>query len=130
MTRSAHLDSFARDNLPERAQCPDFLFDLPELRYPERLNCVSELLDRRLASGEGDRARYERGQHHCASHGLSSVRPRAGGARQWLRMRGEPVARGRSREDGAPSAGEAEARSRAAAVPGRASPASRLRLPD
>ena len=56
MTPSAHLDSFARDNLPERAQCPDFLFDLPELRYPERLNCVSELLDRRLASGEGDRA--------------------------------------------------------------------------
>ena len=41
MTASAHLDSFARDNLPPRAQWPDFRFDLPELKYPERMNCVS-----------------------------------------------------------------------------------------
>jgi 2-aminobenzoate-CoA ligase len=55
MTPSAHLDTFARDNLPPRAQWPDFLFDLPELKYPERMNCAVELLDRRVASGEGDR---------------------------------------------------------------------------
>ena len=30
MTPSAHLDPFARDNLPPRAQWPDFLFDLPD----------------------------------------------------------------------------------------------------
>jgi 2-aminobenzoate-CoA ligase len=55
MTPSAHLDTFARDNLPPRAQWPDFLFGLPELNYPERMNCVVELLDRWIASGDGDR---------------------------------------------------------------------------
>src|SRR3981081_4236774 len=55
MTPSAHLDTFARDNLPPRAQWPDFLFGLPELNYPDRMNCVVELLDRRIAAGDGDR---------------------------------------------------------------------------
>jgi 2-aminobenzoate-CoA ligase len=55
MTPSAHLDSFARDNLPPRAQWPEFLFDLPELKYPDRMNCAVELLDRWTASGHGDR---------------------------------------------------------------------------
>jgi 2-aminobenzoate-CoA ligase len=53
MIRSAHVDGFARDNLPPAAQCPDFLFSLPELRYPERFNCVTELLDRWIAAGHG-----------------------------------------------------------------------------
>ena len=44
MIPSAHLDTFARDNLPPAALWPEFKFDLPELRYPERLNCVTELL--------------------------------------------------------------------------------------
>jgi len=52
---TAHLDTFARDNLPPRAQWPDFLFELPELKYPERMNCVVELLDRWIAVGWGDR---------------------------------------------------------------------------
>jgi 2-aminobenzoate-CoA ligase len=56
MIPSAHHDSFARDNLPPRADWPDFLFGLPELNYPERMNCVVELLDRWVASGHGDRA--------------------------------------------------------------------------
>jgi 2-aminobenzoate-CoA ligase len=51
---TAHLDTFARDNLPPRAQWPDFLFELPELKYPERMNCVVELLDRWVA-GRGNR---------------------------------------------------------------------------
>jgi 2-aminobenzoate-CoA ligase len=55
MIPSAHLDTFARDNLPPRADWPDFLFSLPELKYPERMNCVTELLDRWIASGHGDR---------------------------------------------------------------------------
>jgi 2-aminobenzoate-CoA ligase len=55
MIASAHLDTFARDNLPPRAQWPDFRFDLPELRYPERMNCAVELLDRWLAAGHGER---------------------------------------------------------------------------
>jgi 2-aminobenzoate-CoA ligase len=55
MIASAHVDSFTRDNLPPRAQWPDFLFDLPELAYPERMNCVADLLDRHLAEGRGSR---------------------------------------------------------------------------
>jgi 2-aminobenzoate-CoA ligase len=55
MTPSAHRDTFARDNLPARGQWPQFLFSLPELTYPERMNCASELLDRWIAAGQGDR---------------------------------------------------------------------------
>ncbi|CAM5628362.1 hypothetical protein STENM327S_02357 [Streptomyces tendae] len=42
--RSAHVDTFARDHLPPPEQWPRLLFDLPELRYPARLNCAVELL--------------------------------------------------------------------------------------
>ena len=45
MFATAHLDTFVRDRLPPREQWPLFFFDLPELRYPARLNCASELLD-------------------------------------------------------------------------------------
>ncbi|WP_409469030.1 AMP-binding protein [Streptomyces sp. HC307] len=44
LTRSAHVDTFARDHLPPPDQWPELRFDLPELRYPERLNCAAELL--------------------------------------------------------------------------------------
>ncbi|HYE52354.1 MAG TPA: AMP-binding protein [Azospirillaceae bacterium] len=52
---SAHVDSFTRDNLPPPDAWPELRFDLPELRYPDRLNCAVELLDRRLEEGFGDR---------------------------------------------------------------------------
>jgi 2-aminobenzoate-CoA ligase len=52
---SAHVDSFARDHLPPADQWPEFLFDLPGLQYPARLNCVAELLDRHVAEGRGAR---------------------------------------------------------------------------
>ncbi len=54
MAASAHVDTFARDNLPPRADWPDLTFDLPELKYPDRLNCVTELLDRWIVSGHGE----------------------------------------------------------------------------
>jgi 2-aminobenzoate-CoA ligase len=41
---SAHVDRFARDRLPPPEAQPEFLFDLPELIYPERLNAAVELL--------------------------------------------------------------------------------------
>lgn len=44
-TASAHVDTFARDHLPPPDQWPELRFDLPELRYPDRLNCAAELLD-------------------------------------------------------------------------------------
>ena len=45
LSPSAHLDTFCRDRLPPLDQWPEFRFDLPELNYPERLNCAAELLD-------------------------------------------------------------------------------------
>jgi 2-aminobenzoate-CoA ligase len=45
LSPSAHLDTFCRDRLPPPDQWPGFRFDLPELDYPERLNCAAELLD-------------------------------------------------------------------------------------
>jgi 2-aminobenzoate-CoA ligase len=55
MERSAHVDTFARDNLPARETWPELLFDLPELQYPLRMNCGVELLDRAVERGWGDR---------------------------------------------------------------------------
>ncbi|MCG7526029.1 AMP-binding protein [Streptomyces sp. OfavH-34-F] len=43
---SAHIDGFAGEHLPPAEQWPELLFDLPELHYPDRLNCAAELLDR------------------------------------------------------------------------------------
>jgi 2-aminobenzoate-CoA ligase len=45
LSPSAHVDTFCRDRLPPEEQWPEFLFELPELRYPDRLNCAAELLD-------------------------------------------------------------------------------------
>jgi 2-aminobenzoate-CoA ligase len=42
--KSAHVDSFVRDRLPPQEAQPEFLFDLPELQYPERLNAAVELM--------------------------------------------------------------------------------------
>ena len=55
MTFSAHIDTFARDHLPPVEQQPDYLFDRPELQFPEQINCASELLDRWVAGGQGSR---------------------------------------------------------------------------
>ena len=52
---TAHIDPFARDHLPPPEQQPEFLFELPELRFPPQLNCASELLDRWVDSGQGGR---------------------------------------------------------------------------
>ena len=70
MAATAHVDTFARDNLPPRDQWPTFLFDRPELRYPERLNCVSHFLDRWVQEGRGD---ARKAGHH---KGRSSLWPR------------------------------------------------------
>jgi 2-aminobenzoate-CoA ligase len=53
--RSAHVDTFARDRLPPPAALPEFVFDRPELQLPPRLNCAAELLDARVAAGDGER---------------------------------------------------------------------------
>ncbi|MFC7047737.1 AMP-binding protein [Emcibacter nanhaiensis] len=53
---TAHEDTFARDHLPAPEAWPDFLFELPELQYPDRLNAAAELLDRHIRSDDGNRA--------------------------------------------------------------------------
>jgi len=55
MSPTAHVDTFARDNLPPRELWPALVFELPELRYPERFNCATELLDRAVERGWGER---------------------------------------------------------------------------
>jgi 2-aminobenzoate-CoA ligase len=54
MTPTAHLDTFANDNLPPRALWPELVFDRDELCYPDRLNCAVELLDKMVAGGHAD----------------------------------------------------------------------------
>jgi 2-aminobenzoate-CoA ligase len=50
--RSAHLDTFTRDNLPAAQKWPDIL--LAGFDYPEELNAGVELTDRIVARGFGD----------------------------------------------------------------------------
>ena len=51
---SAHVDTFARDNLPPFDQWPDILLDRDEFQYPERLNAGVELTDCMVERGFGD----------------------------------------------------------------------------
>jgi 2-aminobenzoate-CoA ligase len=49
---TAHVDTFARDNLPPPDLQPDYLLD--RFPYPERLNAAVELTDRMVERGFGD----------------------------------------------------------------------------
>lgn len=55
MEPSAHVDTFARDNLPPQDQWPVLLLDHPDVSYSKRFNCATELLDATIAAGHGDR---------------------------------------------------------------------------
>ena len=70
---SSHTDSFARDRLPPKDQWPVFMADLPELNYPDQLNCAVELVDRHVQGGRGDR---------IALHGVSDFNT-GGGDFSW-----------------------------------------------
>lgn len=94
-------DTFASDNLPPREQWPDLLLGSPAHQYPALLNCVAELLDRWVETGEGRRPcirthteawtyadlhdRVNRIAHVLVSHGL---RP---GGRVLLRAPNTPM---------------------------------------
>ena len=55
MERSAHLDTFARDNLPPMEWWPEMLLEgNPDVDYPARLNCAVALLGEQVAAGHGD----------------------------------------------------------------------------
>ena len=55
LSPSAHVDTFTRDNLPPFEQWPELRFDLPDVQYPDRLNCAEELLDKVIAEHGADR---------------------------------------------------------------------------
>ncbi len=55
MTHTAHVDTFARDHLPPRETWPDFIFELPALRYPDRLNAATVLLGGAIERGSANR---------------------------------------------------------------------------
>ena len=52
---SAHIDTFARDNLPPAEQQPEYLLCGGELAFAEQINCAVELLDRHVMEGRGSR---------------------------------------------------------------------------
>jgi 2-aminobenzoate-CoA ligase len=52
---SAHLDTFALDRLPPPEAMPTLVFDGPGLQFPPRSNVVAQLLDARVAGGDGER---------------------------------------------------------------------------
>ncbi|AZM91748.1 AMP-binding protein [Streptomyces sp. W1SF4] len=58
---SAHADTFARDHLPPAHAWPQLLFELPELAYPDRLNCGTELLDATIERFGPDRPAFRDG---------------------------------------------------------------------
>ena len=66
---SAHQDTFARDHLPPPEEWPDLVFDLPELRYPQQLNCAQELLDATVARLGPDRPALIDGSGRTWSYG-------------------------------------------------------------
>jgi 2-aminobenzoate-CoA ligase len=51
---SAHVDDFARRNLPPTGQWPELRLERPEFQYPEYLNVGVELTDRMVEKGFGD----------------------------------------------------------------------------
>jgi 2-aminobenzoate-CoA ligase len=55
LSPSAHVDSFTRDHLPPARQWPTIEFTTPELRYPDRLNAATELIDAPTAAFGADR---------------------------------------------------------------------------
>jgi 2-aminobenzoate-CoA ligase len=58
LSPSGYTDPFARERLPDPGLWPGLLLDLPELRYPERLNCGAELLDATVERFGADRPAF------------------------------------------------------------------------
>lgn len=55
---SVHADTFTRDHLPPVDEWPELIFPLPELAYPDRLNCGAELLDTTVEDFGPDRPAF------------------------------------------------------------------------
>jgi len=64
LLRSGHADSFSRDNLPPVESWPALDLAAAGLAYPERLNVVTQLLDRHVAEGRAERTAIISGELH------------------------------------------------------------------
>ena len=53
--RTSHIDTFVSDGLPSEEDQPDYTFSLDSLRFPEKLNCAVELLDKQVERGLGNK---------------------------------------------------------------------------
>ena len=74
--RSAHVDQFVRQRLPPADLWPRMEWSgVPELAYPDRLNCAEELLDRWIAAGDG-RLLFSNEQWPSESPAPDAVHPR------------------------------------------------------
>src|SRR4051794_39553702 len=81
LSPSAHVDTFCRDSLPPVASWPELVFDLPEVRYADRLNCAVELLDRTIEQHGADRPcllapngeRWSYGELRATAHRVARV---------------------------------------------------------
>ena len=67
MRPSGHADTFARQHLPPVDQWPELIFELPELRYPDRFNCAAEFVDAHVTRGQGGRTALL-GASECVSY--------------------------------------------------------------
>src|SRR5258708_27319188 len=65
MSYLAPWDRFVRDNLPPLGRWPQLVFELPELQYPARLNCATELLDKPVTRGHGHRIALRAADGEC-----------------------------------------------------------------
>lgn len=65
----AHADTFTRDHLPPPEQWPELLLEDPAPRYPDRLNCGHELLDRTVEERGADRPALLSGDGNAWSYG-------------------------------------------------------------
>ncbi|MEV5749122.1 AMP-binding protein [Actinoallomurus sp. NPDC052308] len=74
LSPSAHLDTFTRDHLPPAHLWPTLEFTLPELRYPDRLNAATEIIDKAVATFGADRSALRTPDGEIWSYGLLRTR--------------------------------------------------------
>lgn len=67
MTYTAFTDRFVIDSLPDSGQQAELLFQFPGLQYAEKLNCATELLDKHISGGRGDKVAVI-GEHYSWSY--------------------------------------------------------------
>lgn len=69
LSPSAHVDTFAREHLPPPEDWPQLVFDRPELRYPDRVNCGAELVDGSAERYGAERPAFRSDDGECWNYG-------------------------------------------------------------